>query len=80
MDSVELRPFTVILLFPGYLDSDHPPETYMAHEYATNHVKAVIKAQERAVKDNEFPPGSAEEFYPLYVFDGHLKSYHFQDV
>lgn len=72
----ELKPFSVLLLYPDYLSDNYGEETYYAHVTALNADDAIKVAQTEAAKANtaegeEFDIRDAQSFAPLLVIEGH---------
>lgn len=67
--------YTVILARPDYIaDSGNPVDTYTDWAVARDTHEAIVQAQKRAFAfDNpEQDSGSADDYYPVAVFLGHL--------
>lgn len=65
------RPFTALLLYPGYLAPDWPYETYLAHVEAGDAGEAIQEAKEEAYYANKGAAETPDCFYCLAVFEGH---------
>lgn len=80
---MELKPFTVVLLYPDWAADNYGEDSYTAHVEATTRFTAIEAAQSQAyeafrrseklsvreIRDLGEPP----DFYGLVVFEGHIE-------
>jgi hypothetical protein len=70
------RKYTVLLLYPDYLSDSYGQETFLSHVRAKNVRDAIAQAQSEVMRVNDWDSNVVEDkshFYPLSVFEGHLK-------
>jgi hypothetical protein len=65
-----IKPYSVLLAYPDYLDSDGT-ETFYAFVEAADSATAVVEARRQAVAANDYVEINPADFVPLLVTEGH---------
>ena len=66
-----MKPYTVLMLYPGYIATNYGQETFLAHVRALSPADAAARGQQYAAGYNDLTSEAGDDFFVVLVIRGH---------